>query len=60
MIKVGDMIVPKLNPEAKPSKVIEIKDMGHGKGNERVKVELFPWLHPKFYSMSELQEVVSS
>lgn len=39
-MKVGDKVRHKDNPDSVPCDVIEVKDMGHGEGYERVKIAL--------------------
>ena len=39
-MKVGDKVRHRDNPNSVPCDVIEVKDMGHGEGYERVKIQL--------------------
>ena len=39
-MKVGDKVRYKDNPDSVVCDVIEVKDLGHGKGYERVKIKL--------------------
>ena len=39
-IQVGDKVRHASNPHSVICDVIEVKDLGHGKGNERVKIML--------------------
>jgi len=39
-MKVGDKVRYKDNPDSVVCDVIEVKDMGHGEGFERVKIQL--------------------
>lgn len=56
-IKVGDNVRYKGNPESVPCKVIEVKDLGHGKGYERVMIALPSVLLglTRFYAAKELE-----
>ena len=39
-MKIGDMVRYKGNPNSVPCLVLEVKDLGHGQGYERVKIRL--------------------
>lgn len=55
-IKVGDTVKYKNNPYSFPCEVLEVKDLGHGKGNERVKIRLLGSLI-RYYASKELEIV---
>lgn len=56
MIQVGNEVVSKRNPNCVPCKVLEIKDLGHGKGYERVKIQLPLLKLIRYYALNELME----
>jgi len=58
-MKAGDLVQPKGRPNAMPVKVLEIKDLGHGKGYERVKVQLPILGLIRYYALCELQEAMT-
>ena len=55
-MKIGDMVRYKGNPNSTPCRVIEIKDLGHGEGFERVKINLLG-ISERYYAMNELEVV---
>ena len=57
MIKVGDKVKCKGNPSSGPCDVLEVKDMGHGEGYERVKIALPAQLLglTRYYAANELE-----
>lgn len=59
MIKVGDKVRYKGNSDSVPCDVIEVVDLGHGEGYERVKIQLpqvFLGL-TRYYAARELEVV---
>lgn len=53
-MKIGDLVRHKGNPNSILCKVVEIKDLGHGGGYERVKINLLI-LSKRYYAMNELE-----
>jgi len=57
-MKVGDYVKHKENPNSIPCQVVEIKDLGYGKGYERVKIILLG-ISERYYALNELEVVKS-
>jgi len=58
-MKVGDRVRYISNSDSVPCEVIEVKDLGHGKGFERVKIMLPPQFLSltRYYAANELMVV---
>jgi len=54
-MRKGDLVRTAENPTSIPAKVVRILDMGHGKGNEMVEVDLLGLR--RFYAKKELKVV---
>ena len=52
-MEVGDMVRHTASSQSVPCEVLEVKDLGHGEGNERVQVLLYGTL-TKYYASKEL------
>ncbi len=57
-MKAGDSVRYKGNPNSVPCDVLEVKDLGHGEGNERVEIRLLGFL-TRFYAAKELEVVAN-
>ena len=56
-MRVGDRVRHANNPHSMICEVIEVKDLGHGRGYERVKIQLPLLGLTRYYAANELENV---